>query len=108
MAAIERAADVYTANNHTKGIRSLVVRNIELEHIYCNIHRTASDLSLAYNQVQPALGDRVVNLSSVGVPLGLKGTVVAIHQHGKFVDVSRILCIDMNNLPNHIYTDSNR
>jgi hypothetical protein len=49
-------------------------------------------LSLTYNTLQPFLGDRVVNLSCLGVPLGLKGTVVSIHQNAKFVDVSRSTC----------------
>jgi hypothetical protein len=92
MAAIERAADVHTTLNQTRGMRTLVVRNIDLDHIYTNLHRTANDLSLTYNTLQPFLGDRVVNLSCLGVPLGLKGTVVSIHQNAKFVDVSRSTC----------------
>eukprot|EP00981_Chlorochromonas_danica_P000482 scaffold98_cov248-Ochromonas_danica.AAC.23 len=87
MAAIERAADVHTTLNQTKGYRTLTVRGIRLEHLYCNLHRTANDLALTFNSVEPALGDRIVNLSCLGVPLGLKGTVVAIHHEGRFVDV---------------------
>lgn len=87
MAAIERAADVHTTLNQSKGMRTLVVKGIDLDHIYSTLHRTANDLSLAYNALQPALGDRVVNLSCSGVPLGLKGTVVGIHQQAKFVDI---------------------
>jgi len=31
--------------------------------------------------VRPRLGDRVVNLTSLGVPFGLRGTVVAMHEN---------------------------
>lgn len=88
MSAIERAADIYTTYIQTHGSQTLTVRSIALDHIYCGIHRTAQDMALDYNTLQAELGDRVVNLSCSAVPLGLKGTVVAIHNEGKFVDVS--------------------
>ena len=38
----------------------------------------------------PSLGDRVLNLNAIGVPFGLRGTVVAAHHHsGQVVSRSR-------------------
>lgn len=87
MIAIERAADVQTTMNQSKGYTTLVVKGIPIEKLYCNIHRTSQDVPLAFNQLEPRLGDRVVNLCSNGVPLGLRGTVITIHQNTKFVEV---------------------
>jgi ribosomal protein L35AE/L33A len=33
------------------------------------------------------LGDRVVSLNSQGVPFGLKGTVITVHEHTGYVEV---------------------
>ena len=41
----------------------------------------------AASLVAPRLGDRVVNLTSLGVPFGLRGTVVSIHENTGYVEV---------------------
>ena len=46
------------------------------------------DAPLLYNlSCNPRLGDRVVNLNSLGVPFGLKGTVITIHNATGYVEV---------------------
>ena len=37
----------------------------------------------------PHLGERVVNVRCSGVPLGLRGTITAIHQHTAYVEVRK-------------------
>lgn len=95
MIAVERAADIITSINNGSnntatgnGMTRVVVRNIPIEKVYCNVHRSEHDTALEYNLHAPELGDRVVNLAAAGVPLGLRGTVVAIHHATRFVDVS--------------------
>ncbi len=87
MSAIERASDVVTAQNTTKGFTSMVVRGIALDSVYCDAHRSPNDIALPYNVLEPRLGDRVVNLTTVGVPFALRGTVVTIHSSTKYVEV---------------------
>lgn len=86
--AIERAADVHAALNTTKGYKVITVKGIPVEKVYCNVTRTTNDVALPYNTLEPRLGDRIVNLACPGVPLGLRGTVVTIHQATKYVEVS--------------------
>lgn len=46
------------------------------------------DAPLLYNlECGPRLGDRVINLNSLGVPFGLKGTVITIHNATGYVEV---------------------
>eukprot|EP01038_Epipyxis_sp_PR26KG_P008199 gene8199-11090_t len=88
MVAIEKAADVRTSLNYSEdGYTTVRVNNVNLDGIYTNIHRKSSDTSLPYNVLEPRLGDRVTNLTTSGVPFGLKGTVVTIHTTTKFVEV---------------------
>jgi hypothetical protein len=87
MVAIERASDVHSTLNATKGMRVITVRNISIDKVFCALHRSQHDVPLTYNTLEPRLGDRVVNLACVGVPLGLKGTVVTIHIATKYVEV---------------------
>jgi hypothetical protein len=87
MTAIESTADHYSAINTEKGYTTLVVKGIPIDKVFCNFHRTSQDVALAYNQLEPRLGDRVVNLSSPGVPFGLRGTVITIHSATKYVEV---------------------
>lgn len=88
MAAIERASDVHATLNATKGMQTVTVRNVPVEKLFCGVNRSQHDVALSHNQLEPRLGDRVVNLASVGVPLGLRGTVVTIHAATKYVEVS--------------------
>jgi len=87
MVAIERASDVLTTTNTTKGLRKLVIKGISINQLYTNIHRTSHDVPLTFNPLEPKLGDRIVNLSCAGVPFGLRGTVITIHHATKFVEV---------------------
>lgn len=88
MAAVERAADVQTAKRKTSSEQAVVkVKGVPVENVFCAAHRTVGDVALTYNQLEPRLGDRVVNLTCPGVPFGLKGTVVTIHSNTKFVEV---------------------
>jgi hypothetical protein len=92
MSAVERAADVYTSLNATKGFTAHLVKGIALDSVYCDAHRSPNDVSLPYNVLEPRLGDRVVNLTTVGVPFGLRGTVVTIHSSTKYVEVGEKSC----------------
>ena len=87
MVAIERASDIHTTLNKTKGYRSFVVKGVPIEKVYSNVTRSQHDVALAYNLLEPRLGDRIVNLTSSGVPFGLRGTVVTIHQATRYVEV---------------------
>lgn len=89
MVAIERASDVHSTLNATKGYKLITVKGIPIDKVYCNVTRTTNDVALPYNSLEPRLGDRIANLACPGVPLGLRGTVVTIHQATKYVEVSR-------------------
>ena len=87
MHAIEKASDVrmdYVANT---GTATLIVKGIPIESLYRGDIYTISDAPLSYNDKPPRLGDRVVNMNSLGVPFGLKGTVVAIHTATCYTEV---------------------
>jgi hypothetical protein len=96
MAAIERASDVHTTLNATKGMATKLVKGIPIEKVYTNLHRTAHDTALAFNHLEPKLGDRIVNLACPGVPFGLRGTVVTIHQATQYVEVSLSLSLTLS------------
>ena len=89
MVAIERAADLQTLNNQKKGFKSIVVQGVPVEKLYCDFHRTPNDTALQLNFLEPRLGDRVVNLTSDGVPFGLRGTVITIHTSTNYVEVRK-------------------
>lgn len=71
---------------------TLLVKSVPVEQLYSPLHRTANDVALAVNLLEPKLGDRVVNLSANGVPFGLKGTVVTIHPTTHYVEVCLFGC----------------
>ena len=87
MIAIERAADLQTLNYEKKGYKSIIVQGVPVEKLYCDFHRTPNDTALKINVLEPRLGDRVVNLTSDGVPFGLRGTVITIHNSTNYVEV---------------------
>ena len=85
--AVERAADKFWSLLSTLS-PDKVTENIRIDHLICNANVfNPSDAPLNLNKVPPVLGDRIVNLSSIGVPFGLKGTVVGIHSHTGYIDV---------------------
>ena len=90
MSAIERAADVQTslrraalASAASDQHAVVTVKGASVDSVFCNAHRSVGDVALTYNQLEPKLGDRVVNLACPGVPFGFKGTVVTIHSNTK-------------------------
>lgn len=85
--AIEIASDARVSNLATSGQVSIVVKGIPVESVFRGDISAASDAPLLYNTKTPALGDRVVNLNSTGVPFGLKGTVSGIHAGTGYVEV---------------------
>lgn len=88
--AVERAADVRrSALASTEGTRAKeIVRGIRIDTLYRSDSSTNSDIALSFNEDAPILGDRVINLSSTGVPFGLRGTVVTIHKSTGYVEVN--------------------
>lgn len=87
MMAIERAADLQTIENEKIGFMKILIKRIAVEKLYCDVHRTPNDTALKLNNLEPRLGDRVVNLTSDGVPFGLRGTVITIHSNTNYVEV---------------------
>lgn len=86
MFAIEKAADNQTKLKQN-GSAKMVVKSISLADLYCDLHRSTSDISLSLNNLEPKLGDRVANLTAEGVPFGLRGTVIIIHSNTNYVEV---------------------
>lgn len=85
--AVERAADKFSSLLSTLTPEK-VTETIRIDHLICSANVfNPSDAPLNLNKNPPVLGDRVVNLSSIGVPFGLKGTVVGIHSHTGYIDV---------------------
>lgn len=85
--AIERAADKLTSHFNTS-YPNKIAEVIAINKLICSANVfNPTDAPLNLNKDPPNLGDRVVNLSSIGVPFGLRGTVVGIHSHSGYVDV---------------------
>ena len=93
MGAIERASDIQSEYLKSLEQKKAIVKSFPIEQVFrCDSH-TSSDAPLSYNASTGArLGDRVINLTSMGVPFGLKGTVVAIHSSTGFVEVKINFC----------------
>lgn len=89
MGAIERASDLQSAYLKSLEQKSTVVKSLGIETFFRSGSHTSNDAPLSYNASSAKLGDRVINLTSMGVPFGLKGTVVAIHVSTGFVEVFR-------------------
>lgn len=87
MKMVEQAVDMNRMEIEKKGYTKLTIKSIAIESVYCDLHRTAADIALLYNVLEPMLGDRVVNLSASSVPFGLRGTVVTIHPATQYVEV---------------------
>jgi 5'-3' exoribonuclease 1 len=84
---IERAVEARGAYLKSSGSEKIRVTKVPLDSIMRGGAADASDMPVNLNTQPPSLGDRVVNLSSLGVPFGLKGTVVTIHTSTGFVEV---------------------
>ena len=90
--AIERAADVrqsyLVASRNSNTAEKKVVRSMPIELCFRGDSVGPTDAPLTFNNgVKPRLGDRVINLNAIGVPFGLKGTVVVLHSHTGYVEV---------------------
>ena len=93
--AVERAADVRTTTLKSSEYTPVVMKNVPVDELYWPDNFSSYDAPLTYNcdpkfknaLIKPKLGDRVVNLNSQGVPFGLKGTVVTIHENTGYVEV---------------------
>eukprot|EP00605_Chrysophyceae_sp_TOSAG23-4_P002224 GSChrysophyteH1.ASY1.ANO1.2467.1 assembled CDS len=86
--AIERAADVRTAYLAAcDGGEKITLSNVPLDALYREGFYAATEHPGTLNSTAPRLGDRVVNISSTGVPFGLRGTVITIHEATGYVDV---------------------
>jgi hypothetical protein len=88
MLAVEKAGDVRT--KYLKEVSpplAKLVHGVLPTDLYRYSISSQFDAPLIMNKGKPVLGDRVVNVSSNGIPFGLKGTVVSIHFHTKYVEV---------------------
>lgn len=88
---MERAADIRTSIAVSAGDAAVgkSIRSIPVADLVYDVNLIAR--SEAFDDVNgcgPRLGDRVVNIRGVGVPFGLRGTVVVTHSHTGFVEVS--------------------
>lgn len=84
---IERAVDTRGAYLRSAGGERIRVTKVPLDGIMRGGAADASDMPVNLNAQPPSLGDRVVNISSLGVPFATKGTVVTIHTSTGFVEV---------------------
>lgn len=73
----------------THPLQAKVLKNVNVNDIFRGDLFSPFDAPVNLNNEPPSLGDRVFNLTSTGVPTGLKGTVVAIHLSTGFVEVSK-------------------
>lgn len=84
---IERSVDARNTYLKSAGGEKIRVTKVPLDGIMRGGAADASDMPVNMNTQPPSLGDRVVNISSLGVPFALKGTVVTIHTSTGFVEV---------------------
>jgi len=87
ISGIERAVDTRNSYLSAAGGEKIRVTKVPLDSIVRGGNSDVSDIPVNLNKKPPALGDRIINLSSLGVPFGLRGTVVTIHTSTGFVEV---------------------
>lgn len=88
MKAIEKAGDMRTSYLQSSPPELKMLKQVPVDQIFRGDMFSPFDAPLNLNGDNvPVLGDRVVNLTSVGVPFGLKGTVVVIHSSTGYVEV---------------------
>jgi len=83
VSAVQRAADVRTAAREKDGSAKQVNIKIPSSALYREGSTAATDVldaSAMSENSAPELGDRIVNLCANGVPFGMRGTVVSIHE----------------------------
>eukprot|EP01035_Chromulina_nebulosa_P019603 gene19603-25508_t len=88
MKAIEEASDTYHQESIKQKSQTFLSKSISIETLFRNGTHLSTDAPLNFNNsINPKLGDRVINLTSLGVPFGLRGTVVVIHKSTGYVEV---------------------
>lgn len=88
MKEIESTADTIRKQiASTGGLKTWVEKGIPIETLFKGDSHSTYDAPLQYNNTPAKLGDRVVSLTAIGVPFGLKGTVIALHMSTGFVEV---------------------
>ena len=87
ISGIERAVDVRNSYLSASGGEKIRVTKVPLDSIVRGGNADVSDIPVNLNKSPPSLGDRVINLSALGVPFGMRGTVVTIHSSTGFVEV---------------------
>lgn len=88
MKAIEKASDMRMAYLQTSPPELKMLKQVPVDAIFRGDMFSPFDAPLNLNGDNvPMLGDRVTNLTSVGVPFGLKGTVVIVHSSTGYVEV---------------------
>lgn len=82
VSAVQRAADVRTAAREREGPAKETNIKIPASALFREGSTGATDILLASDMGDngsPELGDRIVNLCANGIPPGMRGTVVSIH-----------------------------
>ncbi|MFM9984187.1 MAG: hypothetical protein ACKVOK_03095 [Flavobacteriales bacterium] len=82
-AAVQKAADVRSLVLRKRGYPKEILIKVPGSALYREGSTGATDVLLASdinNGEGPELGDRIVNLCADGVPFGLRGTVIGIHE----------------------------
>ena len=87
MTAIETAGNMRTSYLKTHIPEKKLVRDVPLDNLFRGDSLSPFDAPQQINAEPPRLGDRVMNLTSTGVPFSLIGTVVAIHNNTGYVEV---------------------
>lgn len=88
MKAIEKAGDMRVSYLQSSPPELKMLKQVPVDAIFRGDMFSPFDAPLSLNGDNvPMLGDRVTNLTSVGVPFGLKGTVVVIHASTGYVEV---------------------
>jgi len=85
VAAVQKAADVRTLALKKRGYPKDIFIKVPGTALYREASTAATDImvtTLDPKEGIPQLGDRIVNLAADGIPFGLRGTVVAIHEAG--------------------------
>jgi Exoribonuclease Xrn1 D1 domain/Xrn1 SH3-like domain len=82
-AAVEKAASVRALALKKKGYPQEALIKVPGSALYREGSTGATDILLASDlndMLRPKLGDRIVNLCADGVPFGLRGTVIGVHE----------------------------
>ena len=85
VAAVQKAAAVRTLALQKKGFPKESFVKIPGAALYRQGSTSSTDILLASDlnhgeDASPQLGDRVINLAAEGIPFGMRGTIVAIHE----------------------------